>query len=238
MAKKVLAILLAATFILSGLAGCGDKNNGTNNGGTITTPDGGSTGIFSETIRIPEQPLPFVMQQGVTALAVQQYITARLYLDALIEFDMNTNTIQEFAELYDGTIEQFELAEAYAAQAASVADLAQNCIDSGIKLSNVSYSPEQGGGAVTLLNNRSGFGNPFILTAYAAEPPQRTPDEIRAWARDIEAMAIRNACVRAGIRLVCGNAADGTSRPGTSKQPDGYGGHERRNLGLEKERRR
>ena len=204
----VLVGLAAAALIITGilvvpkLLGGGDADgNGQLNNSPMQSPDvtmdGSTTEVISETIRMPEQPLPFAMQQDVTVLAVQQYITAQLYLEALTEFDIDVGTIEEFAELYDGAIEQFELAEAYAAQAARVADMAQICIDSGVTMSNVSYSPMQGGVEAAFLVNHNG---------YTVEPVQRTPDELRQWAREIEEMA-NNAPAQYGERGVLNNLA-------------------------------
>ena len=188
---RLLAIMLAIIMLTGVLAGCSDKNGGTsnsgNNNGTTATPDEELPEIISETIRIPEQPAPFVAQQNVTALAAQQYVTARLYLDALIEFDWDTGTVEKFAELYDDTIEQFELAEEYAALAIVAAKIAQMGIDAEIKVSGMAHNQGQSVG-VSLLSYRPGGGNPFVLTALAAEPPKGA-DELRAWAKDVEKTA-------------------------------------------------
>ena len=204
---SLLAILLVLALIISSLAGCSDKNggasnsannnntgnnstsnNGVNNNGTTAQPDGDLPEIISETIRISEYPAPFGVSRNATALAAQQYITARLYLNALIEFDWDTGTVEEFAELYDGTIEQFALAEEYAALAVGAADLAQIYMDSGGVISGVSYNQGQGSGEVSFLSYRPGGDNPFMLTALAAGSPKGA-DELRAWAKDIEKTA-------------------------------------------------
>ena len=158
-------------------------------------PDSHLAEITSETIRMPEQSLPFVVQQDVTALAVQQYITAWLYLEALTEFDMDTGSVEEFAELYDGTIEQFAVAEDYVAQAVRAAEFAQVYLDSGFIIDDISCDPSQG--ESSLLSVRPVIGNPFVLTAYADAP--KGPQELKKWAQDIEAMA-NNAPAQYGDR--------------------------------------
>ena len=175
--KKIVALLIAVTFILSALTGCG----GGGNGGEA------DNGAISETVQLPEKPYPFVVLDNIATLATQQYVTARLYLDALIEFDMETGTEDECMTLYDDTIEQFALAEKYAEMAEEAVGLAQICIDAGIKLSLVSYNPPQSGGAVT--ETRTAAGNPFVLTAQAADPPPKRFEEMKRWAETIEEIA-------------------------------------------------
>ena len=171
--KKILAVLLTVALTLTALTGCGC--GGTSGGG------GDSDGIVSETVKLPEYPAPFIAQQNVTAIAAQQYITARLYLEALIEFDWDADTVEEFAELYDGTIEQFDLAEEYAGLAVQTADLAQEFIDAGGGVKTA--------GAAAAAKTTASVGSPFVLTAYAADEPKRTADELRAWAKDVEKAA-------------------------------------------------
>ena len=89
----ILALALMITFTAcGGGGGLGDFTGG------VPSQDGSQDAI-SETVRLPELPVPVVAAQNVTALAAQQYITAQLYLDALMEFDLEQSTIEEFAAL-------------------------------------------------------------------------------------------------------------------------------------------
>jgi len=173
--KKALSIILAVTFILSAVTGCGNK-----------TPE-----VISETVRLPERPAPCIIAENIVTLATQQYVTARLYLDALTEFDINTSTIEEFAGLYDGTIEQFELAEQYAAKAVEAVELARIYLDAGGETKTT--------GALKL--------DPFVMTAYAADPERRTAAELKQWAQDIQSMVnnIPDQYGEKGMLITLGN---------------------------------
>ena len=150
-----------------------------------TQPGSNIAGFYSETISLPEQPYPVVVMEISTTLATQQYVTARLYLDALIEIDLNEETEAEFTALLDETIMQFALADEYAAQAVITAELVQYCINSGMTLSNMFYNPAQD------------------IRFLATDPSLMNDKELKQWAREIEEMA-NKLPTQAGIAKTLG----------------------------------
>ena len=138
---RVLAIMLVFTLLTVFPVGCrglgigggggtgGGDTGGTDTGDTaslqVSVPD-----FMSEKVSLPQSPAAAVAAQDICALATQQYITARLFLDTIIDFNIKYSKIEDFAWLYDETIHQFELAEQFAEQALAAGEVLQAYGDS------------------------------------------------------------------------------------------------------------
>ena len=227
----VIAGLAAVALIITGilfipkLFNGGEEDNvvtGGGNGNTTTSGDGSgsSSGVISETIQLPQQPYPAVVMEIVTTLATQQYVTARLYLDALIEIELNEDTEAEYMTLLDETIEQFALAEQYSAQAVAAAELVQYCIDSGINLSNMSYIPTQGGIMADPLAYHPDAGK-SETQLLAADPSRMTDKELKQWAKEIEDLA-ENLPTQGGIAKTLGEQLGVDARTAAQMLRDAY----------------
>ncbi len=177
--KRIISIALAAALALS-MAACGSAVPE-----QTATPDGGLPEVHAQSVTVPDYPLLYVVAQDVTALAAQQYITARFYLDALLEMELNAGTEAEYSSLLDEAIAQFSLADEYAEQALLAADLAQMYLESELSASGVAYAADETGGIVLLgykAASGSVSGTPQIQLLAAEDG-----DALREWAEDITA---------------------------------------------------
>jgi len=152
MIKKIIALVITITLILSAFAGCGGSGGG------------GSSNANTATAVFPALAQEYAVSRNITAVALQQYIYARLLLEQLTQ----STTPEEFEGLIDETLEAFLYADEFAAKAVKYAEWA--ALKNGDSLDTAN--------AVI----KTKFGNPFVLSAYAAGDPTFDP---KAWAADI-----------------------------------------------------
>lgn len=176
--KRIISIVLAVALAFS-MAACGESAAPE----PTDVPDGDLPEVYSQSVTVPDYPLPYVVAQDVTALAAQQYITARFYLDALLKMELNAGTEAEYSSLLDEAIAQFALADEYAEQALLAADLAQMYVESELSASGVAYAANETGGIV-LLGYKTASGG-ISGTPQIQLLAEEDGDALKEWAEDI-----------------------------------------------------
>jgi len=152
---------------------------------TSALPDSDLPEVYAQSVTIPNYPLPYVVVQDVTALATQQYITARFYLEALLEIKLNAGTEAVYSALLDETIVQFALADEYAQQALLAADFAQLYMESELSADSMAYASDEIGRIVLHEYKTASAG-----VSDMPQTPQHTAEDdatLMKWAEDITA---------------------------------------------------
>jgi hypothetical protein len=144
-------------FIMAALVGC---NGGKDSGGNNTAK-----------VEFPALPKEYAVSNNVTGAALQQYIYARLKLEQLTQAE----TPEAFETLIAETIEAFQYADEFAVKAVQYADYAAMANEDNPK------AKENGKILKTAAAAKAG-GNPFVMTAYAAEDEKF---DAKAWAEDV-----------------------------------------------------
>lgn len=214
--KKVLAIVLTLSMMLS-LIACSGGNSGKSGEDIATTEvstteeaaaqETGDEAAESEepvseiVINKAEVTFPKVSEERLAVEteakdAVNLYLTARMYLDKFLQYDIESGNPEGYAALLDSTIEAFENVGATAEMLGSSAKNLER------QEANAFYLSTIGEGSYVMLGNvaesKSGFWdfNPFLVTVYAAEE-----SEAVKWARDITER-FDNAPAGKGIRTL------------------------------------
>lgn len=151
--KKITAILLSSLLILSVFAGCGGKKGN----------------ISKITVSLPAASEAEQAMNVTASLAVDYYLTARVYLDKIAFFDtekMNEESAKEFVDTLTAAVKTFEVSEQLAGALTEAADAFEKS----------SYTQK-----AKLISANIGvpsFG--LGLTVFAADD-----DGARKWAQDI-----------------------------------------------------
>ncbi len=105
--KKILFISLVVLLILTGFAGCG-----------------GESEEESPKVSLPMVSEERAVMEQVGAMAIRQYIIARLKTDTLIEYDHKKGSLKELKTMTDDALEAWRLCKLVSVKTVELADLA------------------------------------------------------------------------------------------------------------------
>ncbi len=150
--KKLIAILLTVSMIFV-VTACGADNTSSN-----------STKTDSVSIQLPAVDKARAVVEQMGAIAVDQYVYARIKTDELIEYDLETGSLEELSEMVEQTMQAWQVAEAAAT--------ATEQMTSDVEDATSASTSTQGTSSATSKLNTGDLtkaNNPFVLTAEAAE---------------------------------------------------------------------
>jgi hypothetical protein len=152
--KKTVSILLAAALLLGGLAGCG----------------GGEAEGKGSTVSLPAADAQRTAMEKAGAMATRLFVLANLKTDALLEYDINSGSMEELQAMTADALETWRLCDVASTKAAELADYTQS-------LRGMQSTPAA---AMSYTAVRPVSGGLFATTAYAAEENAAVK-----WAREL-----------------------------------------------------
>ncbi|NSW92070.1 MAG: hypothetical protein HPY74_15610 [Firmicutes bacterium] len=163
--RRFLALLMVCVMIFS-LAACGGQKTG------------GSEEIKPVTVEREPEPQALQTANEATALALRQYIYARLATEAFLTADASSMTIEELSKMADELLLAWENAEQFSSSAEDITNRAAMLLETP-NLKQTSAADELQSGFMTLAAAPINFS----VVAYAAESGRKIDPQ--TWAENL-----------------------------------------------------